>query len=124
MATRKGKKITGGRYKKRRKKKSYELQTKPRIILLGKEKKKKMKIRGGNFRTFLLKTNKANIIDKKTNKSKVIEIKNVAEVPSNVFLARKNVLVKGAIIETELGKARITNRPGQEGFVQAILIPA
>ena len=124
MATRKGKKITGGRYKKRRKKKSYELQTKPRIILLGKEKKKKMKIRGGNFRTILLKTNKANIIDKKTNKSKVIEIKNVAEVPSNVFLARKNVLVKGAIIETELGKARITNRPGQEGFVQAILIPA
>ena len=122
MTTRKGKKISGGRYKKRRKKKSYELKTKPIIVLLGKEKKKKIRIRGGHMKTILLKTNKANLINKKTNKAKVVEIKNVVEVPSNIFLARKNVLVKGSIIETGAGKARITNRPGQEGSIQAVLI--
>ncbi|MBS3081827.1 hypothetical protein J4416_02730 [Candidatus Pacearchaeota archaeon] len=49
-------------------------------------------------------------------------IKNVIETPSNLFLARQNVLVKGSIIETELGKTVITNRPSQEGNIQAKII--
>ena len=36
----------------------------------------------------------------------------------------KNVLIKGAIIDTDLGKARITNRPSQESSVNAILMPS
>ena len=51
-----------------------------------------------------------------------MKILNVLETPSNKFLARQNVLTKGAIVQTESGKARITNRPGQEGSVQGILI--
>ena len=31
-------------------------------------------------------------------------------------------IMKIAIIETEIGKAKITNRPSQEGNVQAVLI--
>jgi len=31
-------------------------------------------------------------------------------------------LVKSAIVETEIGKVKITNRPSQEGCVQGILI--
>ena len=122
MVTKKGHKITGGKYRKRRKKKSYELKTKPRLVVLGKEKKKKIKIRGGKLKVVLLCTDKVNVIDKESKKAKVVEIKNVVEVPSNKFLARRNVLVKGAIIETEAGKARITNRPGQEGCVQAVFL--
>ena len=30
--------------------------------------------------------------------------------------------MKGAIIETSAGKARITNRPSQEGQINAVLI--
>jgi len=44
------------------------------------------------------------------------------ETPSNKFLARQNVLTKGAIVETELGKVRITNRPTQEGVLNGILL--
>ena len=55
-------------------------------------------------------------------KAKKAKIKNVSATPSNKYLARQNVLTKGAIIETDLGKARITNRPGQEGNVQAVLL--
>ena len=122
MATRKGRKFTGGRYKKRRKKKSYELRGEPRLVVLGKEKKKKIRTRGGKLKVVLLSADRVNIIDKETKKAKVCAIKNVIEIPSNKFLARKNILMKGAIIETEAGKARITNRPGQEGCVQAVLI--
>ena len=69
-----------------------------------------------------LSTNKVNVMDPKTKKAKKVTLKNVLETPSNRFLARQNILVKGAIIETEAGKARITNRPGQEGSISAVLI--
>ncbi|MCX8194369.1 MAG: 30S ribosomal protein S8e [Candidatus Pacearchaeota archaeon] len=118
----KGRKITGGKYKKSRKKKLYELQRQQRCVVLGEEKKKVIKCRGGKLKTVLLRTNKANVMDLKSHKAKVVMIKNVLEVPSNRFLARKNVLVKGAIIETEIGKAKITNRPGQEAAVEAVLL--
>ena len=50
------------------------------------------------------------------------EIKNVLETPQNTFFARQNRLMKGALIQTSLGKAKITNRPGQEGHINAILV--
>lgn len=117
-----GKKSTGGRYKKTYKKKLYEKIGVFRQVTLGSEKKKTVRTRGGHAKTFLLSTDKINLINKKDKKAQVVKIKNVLEVPSNKFLARKNVLVKGAIIETEKGKARITNRPGQEACVQGILM--
>ena len=50
------------------------------------------------------------------------EIINVEETPQNKFFARQNRLMKGSVIETSLGKARITNRPSQEGMINGILI--
>lgn len=117
-----GRKITGGKYKKSRKKKLYEIKKPQRFVFLGEEKKKKLRKRNSKIKVVFLKANKANVTDPKTHKSQVVAIKNVLEVPSNKFLARKNVIVKGAIIETELGKARVTNRPGQEGQINAVLI--
>ncbi|MEM2089583.1 MAG: 30S ribosomal protein S8e [Candidatus Pacearchaeota archaeon] len=117
-----GRKITGGKYRKARKKKLRERQGQQRQVILGQEKKKKIRTRGGHIKTVLLRADKANVFDPRTGKCKVVKIKNVLEVPSNMLLARKNVLVKGAIIETEIGKARITNRPSQEASVQAVLL--
>jgi len=118
----KGRKITGGKYKKFSKKKKYALRGYTRKVKLGEKKPKFIRERGGNKRIVLLSENFANIIDKETNKTKKVKIENVLETPSNRFLARQNILIKGAIIQTELGKARITNRPSQEGMVQGILI--
>lgn len=117
-----GRKITGGKYRKARKKKLSEKKGYPRQVTLGPEKKKKIRTRGGHIKTVLLRAEKANVFDPKTKTCKVVKIKNVLEVPSNIVFARKNILVKGAIIETEIGKARITNRPSQEASVQAVLI--
>lgn len=115
-----GRKVSGGKYKKARKKKLYELIGQKRIVRIGEEKRKKFIVRGGNKKTFLTKVKFVNaLIDGKTKK---IEIKNVLETPSNKFLARQNVVTKGAIVETDLGKVKITNRPSQEGMVNGILL--
>jgi small subunit ribosomal protein S8e len=117
---RKGKKISGGRYIQNRKKKFYELAGQKRTVRLGEEKRKLKRVMGGNKKHFLLKAKFINVVTKKGNKK--IEIKNVVETPSNRFLARQNVLTKGTIVETELGKVRVTNRPSQESVINGILL--
>lgn len=117
-----GRKASGGKYHKPRKKKKYEIAGQPRIVKLGKEKRKQIRVRGGKLKTVLLTSDICNLINKKTRKSEKVKIKNVLETPNNKFLARQNILMKGTIIETEKGKAKITNRPSQEGCVQGILI--
>lgn len=119
MVTRK---ISGGKRKTTRKTRLCEKPGIARTVVLGERKKKLIRTRGGHFKPVLLKCDIANITDLKTKKTQKATIKNVLEVPSNRFLARKNILVKGAIIETSLGKAKITNRPSQEACVNAILI--
>ena len=117
-----GRKISGGKYKKGSKKKKHQLGHQARVVKLKENKKKILRVRGGNKKVVLLTGNIINLIDKKTKKVKKVKILNVLETPSNKFLARQNVLTKGAIVQTESGKARITNRPGQEGAIQGILI--
>ncbi|MBU1988704.1 MAG: 30S ribosomal protein S8e [Nanoarchaeota archaeon] len=118
----KGRKATGGKYHKLRKKKFYEKQNQQRVVTVKETKRKTLRVKGGNKKTILLNTDDANIFNSKTKKTQKAKIKNVLETPQNVFLARQNLLLKGAIIETELGKAKITNRPSQEGCVNAILL--
>ena len=118
----KGRKITGGKYRDFRKKKKHSLEGIPRKVKLRETKQKTIKGRGKTIKNVLLSTDKANIIDPKAKKAKKATITKVLETPSNRFLARQNILVKGAIIETDIGKAKITNRPSQEGSVQAVLV--
>ncbi len=115
-----GRKTTGGKYKRPKKKKKAQKLGQTRIVKLAETKTKFLRTKGGTKKLITLTGNNANVIHK--GKSKKVEIKNVLETPSNVFLARQNVLVKGAIIETELGKAKITNRPSQEGNIQATIL--
>ena len=117
-----GRKITGGKYHKLRKKKKHSLPGIERKVKLKETKQKLLRGLGGDKKKVLLSADEINIIDPKSKKAKKVKIKNVLETPSNRFLARQNILVKSAIIETELGKAKITNRPSQEGCVEGMLI--
>ena len=103
-----------------RKKKLHERPGQRRVTKLGDEKRKTMKIMGGKVKAVLLKAKSINL----TSDGKIVraEIKNVLETPSNRFLARQNILTKGTIVETNKGKAKITNRPTQEGAVNGILL--
>ncbi len=116
----KGRKISGGKYHANRKKKLYERHIHERAVVLGETKKKFIHIRGGKTKTILLRADEANVLENsKVKKAKII---NVVETPQNKFFARQNRLMKGVIIETSAGRARITNRPSQEGQVNAILL--
>ena len=115
-----GRKISGGKYRKSRKKKLYEVRGQRGEVKIGKTKRKEKKTRGGNKKTLLLRSNTVNV--KTGNKIQKLEIRNVLETPSNRFLARQNILSKGTIVQTEKGKVKITNRPSQEGMVNGILI--
>ncbi len=115
-----GRKITGGKYHRFNKKRLYQKISQERPAVLGETKTKTIRVKGGILKTFVLKTNSVNLLSEgKVQKATII---NVEKTPQNTFLARQNRLMKGAIIETSAGKARITNRPSQEGHVNAIVI--
>ena len=116
-------KPSGGKYKsKGRKQKAYELGSEPAFTGLGKRRAKNMRTMGNNSRTRLLAADTANLFDPKTKKYEQAKIKTISGNPANRHFVRRNIMTKGAIIETEKGKARITSRPGQDGAVNAVLI--
>ena len=117
-----GRKISGGKYIKRMKKKKYALPGQRKVVKLsGEEKRKTKRILGGNKKNYLLKAKFVNV-QEKGKKAKKVEIKKVLETPSNKFLARQEVLTKGTIIQTDIGKVKITNRPTQEGMINGVLV--
>ncbi len=120
MTTKKGRKISGGKYIKRRKKKLRELPGQKRTTKLGETKRKSKKVVGGNKKRYLLRSKFVNVSVK--GKIQKFEIKNVLETPSNRFLARQNIITKGTIVETSSGKVRISNRPTQEAVLNGVLV--
>lgn len=116
----KGRKISGGRYQAARKKKSYETKGRKKVVRLGDDIRKVKRVAGGKRKTILFKTKFVNISTK--GKTKRAEIKNVLETPSERFLARQNIMTKGTIVETDLGKVKITGRPSQEGIANGVLV--
>lgn len=116
------KKISGGSYKDFRKKKLRYLAREPAMTRIGEETKlKKIRAMGGNEKHRLLMVNYANV-SMPDGKTKKVEIKTVLENPANRQYVRRNIITKGTIIETEVGKAVVTSRPGQDGIVNAKLI--
>ena len=121
-AARSKRKISGGLYKNFRKKRLTDLARDSTLTKIANLKRKKLRMQGGHEKTMLLSSNEANIYDPKSKSYKKAKIKMVVENKANKDFVRMNILTKGAIIETDLGKARIINRPGQEPQINAILV--
>lgn len=115
-------KYTGKKYKHFRKKRKRELE-RPRINTeIGPDKKKRQRIMGGNFKLKLFATQFINVTDSSTNKTAKVRILRFETNEASKDLTRRHILTKGAIVETELGNAKITSRPGQHGLLNGILI--
>ncbi|MDE1874214.1 MAG: 30S ribosomal protein S8e [Candidatus Micrarchaeota archaeon] len=80
----------------------------------------KIRARGGNRKDAVKYATFANVLTKQGYKK--AKITGVVESNDNRNFARLAIITKGAVINTELGKARVTNRPGQEGGINAMLI--
>jgi len=118
----KGRKETGGLIRRHRKKRKYELGNLPVMTKIGEEVRKRYRSKGGGIKVKAFSVKYANVFDRKTGRSKKVEILDVVENPSDPQLVRRKVITKGAVIKTELGLARVTSRPGQDGVVNAILL--
>ncbi len=116
----KGKKVTGGRIHQYRKKKRFQRGSIPLLTEVGEEKKHIKRTRGGNKKVKLAKTQFVNVSDEK--KSKKVKILDVVENPASPNYVRRNILTKGTVVKTDMGKVRITSRPSQDGVVNGIIV--
>ncbi len=116
-------KYTSGRIISARSKKRFELGGDEANTHLGETIRKRERTLGGTIKMRLLRDSTVTVTDPKTKTAKKVKIQTVSGNPANIHYIRRNILTKGAIIKTELGTARITNRPGQEGSINAMLIP-
>ena len=118
------KKPTGGKknwYYKVKRKYAFGRYFVPAVVA-GEEKRVKVRVRGGNEKIRARKVAYAVVSDPETGKAVKARILRVLETPANREYARRQIVIRGAIIETTAGKARVTSRPGQDGVVNAVLI--
>lgn len=115
-------KPTGGRLTLSRKKRRFEIGKEPVFTFVGSEKRQVSRVRGANVKVRLLKAQFANVVDPATNKTQKVKIIKVNESLSNPNYVQRNIVTKGAVIQTELGPAKVTSRPGQDGSINAILV--
>ncbi|MFB6125443.1 MAG: 30S ribosomal protein S8e [Halanaeroarchaeum sp.] len=111
---------TGARVRPHGKKDKDELGRSPTEAELGEPRLRTVDARGNVEKVRALATNVATVnIEGETVASEILD---VVENPANPNYVRRNILTKGAVIETEEGRARVTSRPGQTGQVNAVLV--
>ncbi|MDP6011453.1 MAG: 30S ribosomal protein S8e [Planctomycetota bacterium] len=115
-------KSTGGRKVKARGKRSTEISSEKQLALVGESKRKIYRKTGGNTLVRVLMEDKVSVSNPKTGKTERTTIKTVVESPANPNYVRRNVLTKGAVIDTEMGHVRITSRPGHDGVINGVLL--
>ena len=105
-----------------RKKRRFEIGREKQFTFVGAERHKLYRTKGGNAKVRMLSAEYANIVDPKDNSVKKVKILTVRENPANPNYVQRNIINKGANIQTDAGMARVTSRPGQDGTVNAVLI--
>ena len=105
----------------KKKKTKRELGSDPRNTKLAdKEERKQESVLGGNRKNVSVKVKFANVSDK--GKTKKVAITAVDDNHANKDFKRENIVSLGGLIETEIGKAKVTSRPSQDGVVNAVLV--
>jgi small subunit ribosomal protein S8e len=115
-------KPSGGRLILARKKRRFEVAPEDAETKLGEHTQKLIRSRGNAQKVKLLATNTINVTDAKTGKTSKATIKTVTENPANIHYVRRNILTKGAVVDTDKGKVKVTSRPGQSGTLSGVLV--
>ncbi|MCK4319213.1 30S ribosomal protein S8e [Candidatus Micrarchaeota archaeon] len=109
---------TGGSKRKSRDKKLAHVGGTFASVRVGESKEKKVKrMRGGSRRVVPRKIDLINVLSE--GKMQRVKILGVVESHDPNY-ARMNIITKGAILNTDLGKVKVTNRVGQDGVVNGI----
>lgn len=113
-------KRTGGRLRPRRDRRKYELGKSPTETQVDEPRLKVEDVRGGSKKVRALAENRILVND--AGETTQTEIENVIENPANPNYVRRNIVTKGALVQTPEGTARVTSRPGQNGHICGVLV--
>jgi small subunit ribosomal protein S8e len=113
-------KRTGGRRRPIHKKRKHQLGRSPTETRVGDMNLKTVDARGGDTKVRAMSIDVASVATDDGVVNSTIET--VVENDANPNYVRRNIVTKGAIIETDAGRARVTSRPGQTGQVNAVLV--
>jgi small subunit ribosomal protein S8e len=113
-------KRTGGRRRPQHKKKKHELGREPTETTVGEPRIRTIDAQGNTEKVRALSTNVANVAT--GDETVEADIEDVVENAANPNYVRRNIVTKGAVVETSAGRARVTSRPGQTGTVSAVLV--
>ncbi len=111
---------TGGRIHPHGNKQKHQLGSSPTETQFDEAVYKTVEARGNTTKIRALATDVANVTE--DGETQRVDIENVVDNPANPNYARRNIITKGAILETELGFARVRSRPGQTGQVNAVTV--
>lgn len=121
---RSNRKPTGGLLNRNRKKRRNDRGSLPIDTKIGKRKVYPRRVEGGMVKLKLAAADMINVADPKTGKVRRVKIVTVKDNKANPHFVRRNIITKGAVLETDIGMARVTSRPGQDGVANAVLLEA
>lgn len=113
-------KRTGGRLRPHRDRQKHELGREPTETQVDDTRLKVEDARGGTRKVRALADNRILVNDGETTSQTTIET--VTENPANPNYVRRDIVTKGAIVDTPEGSVRVTSRPGQSGHICGVLI--
>ncbi len=117
-------KRTGGRLRPIRKKRRNEIGRELQHATVGAGTVKPYRVRGQNQKLRILTAQSINVFDPATQKMQRAAIVTVRENPANPNYVQRNIITKGPILETDLGLVRVRSRPGQDGVLNGVRLPA
>ena len=116
-------KPTGGRLKHARGKRKTEISSENQFAYLGEEdQRKNYRKTAGSQTVRLLAVHEINVNDPKEGKTVRSTINTVLENDADPNYVRRNIITKGAIVDTDIGRVRVTSRPGMHGVVSGVLL--
>ena len=117
-------KRTGGRLRAIRKKRRFEIAPELQVATVGAGTVKTYRVRGGNVKLRVPTATTVNVYDPASRKMQPARIVTVRENPANANYVQRNIITRGAILETDVGLVRVRSRPGQDGVLNGVRVAA
>ena len=118
-------KPTGGRLKRPnryRGKRRTEVASEEQLAYVGEaDARKNYRKRSGSQTVRILSVNQVNV-NMKGGKTVRATVKNVVGNDADPNYIRRNIVTKGAVLDTDQGLVKVTSRPGMHGVVSGVLM--
>jgi small subunit ribosomal protein S8e len=115
-------KPSGGRLRPFRKKRRFEIAREFQFATIGGGYVKKYRVRGANRKLRILTATAINVYDPATKKIQAAKVLSVRENKANPNYVQRNIITRGALVETDLGLVEVRSRPGQDGVLNGIRV--